>query len=821
VNITEFRQRVEEAVDERMDEMRRYLEDLNEAKEVQEENASRLADAIYELEVARAEAEEARTEAEEARSEAEEANRTKSQFLANMSHEIRTPLNAVIGMADMIATTNLEANQREYVHIIRSSARSLLELINDILDVSKIEAGKLELECIAFELRGVLEEVSDLFLEKVAESEIELIMNVDSAVPNWVMSDPLRLRQVMVNLTANAFKFTQQGEIEIKVEEIERSDGVSQLRFEVRDTGIGIPEKARKLLFESFTQADGSTTRKYGGTGLGLTISRNIVQLMGGQIHVESEEGQGSSFIFTVPFQLAADQTPTLLVPEIERLQGLKVLAVDDNAPSLHVIERILSTHGMAAATASSAEEALDLLQQAHTLGRPFDLVLMDWRLPAQDGIEAAAAIGSQYGQSAPPVVIMTAYGRKEEMRRAESVGVKGFLIKPIKPSVLATTMLKALGHGPAGNGAQQVETTDETALAGRRVLVVEDNAINQRVAVEVLHSMGLSTDVAGDGIEGVRKILENDYDAVLMDVQMPEMDGYEASRAIRKEHRLADLPIIAMTANAMRGDRERCLEAGMTDYVAKPIERQELFAALLRAMPPAPEQDASPQPAQEKPTSSQQAPPLAEPEKFADAPPPLDVESGLARLGGDMSLYLEIADEFLQQYANFFEEFPHLVEQRREEEAVRAIHSLKGSAGNLSAQGLYEAAKTIEERGGQGDWDGVLELLPGLKDVFATTKTCIQALNEAASRDTKAPCSGDADDPDAQSSEEALSLVAQLSTHLENFDPLEAGLTIQQLKTTLRPASQAYEMLLRLEGAVAAYDYDEAFALISQLERL
>ncbi|MFW5837119.1 MAG: response regulator [Desulfovibrionaceae bacterium] len=733
-----------------------------------------------------------------AKAVAEEANRHKSEFLANMSHEIRTPMNAIIGMSDLTLVTKLDRKQREYVSIIRSSARSLLALINDILDFSKIEAGRMELESVPFTLRDVLEEVSDMFLEKVAEKELELVVDLAPDAPRRVVSDPLRLRQVLVNLTANAFKFTERGEVAIRVRVLERRGGEAVLEFTVQDTGVGIQEEAQKKLFQAFTQADGSTTRKYGGTGLGLAICRRIVRLMGGEIRVESEPGRGSAFIFTLRAPVGPDTADHHLTLPSD-LRGMRVLAVDYNAASRLVMERILCSFGFRAGQAESAEEGLRLLEAARAEGDPVKLVVMDWRLPIMDGIEATEEVGRRWGEEAPRVIMLTAYGRESEMVRARRAGVDSFLIKPVKQSLLFDTIMEIFGRAPVGRRPALDEAV-EAGLQGMRVLLVEDNAVNRRVAMEILTSAGVEAACAVNGREAVERLRREACHVVLMDVQMPEMDGYAATRAIRTELGLADLPIIAMTAHAMQGDRQRCLEAGMNDYAPKPIDRKELFAALrrnARNFVPAPQ-------AQPDPAHSQQGP------GAAPAIPGLDTADGLKRLGGSVKLYLDIIRDFLAVNADFPEKLQAALDQGDAREAVRLAHSLKGAAGNIAAGELAERARELEAACVEGGAQAVGERLAAVVRLLGELEA---AMAEHLAGDPAADAAAPAAPP--RTAGELSEVLDSLERALADADPAVSADLVESLRAEKTGAGERGQELQKLLGSVkrqvSDYDFEAA----------
>jgi two-component system sensor histidine kinase/response regulator len=516
--------------------------------------------------------------------ELEKANEAKSAFLANMSHEIRTPMNAVLGLSHLALKTDPSPRQRDYLIKIKSSGQHLLGIINEILDFSKIEAGKLTVESVEFDLDKVLENVSNLIAEKAEEKGLELIFDIEpSVVATRLRGDPLRLGQVLINFCNNAVKFTEKGNVVIRAQVLETTEADQLIEFSVSDTGIGMTEAQMGRLFQAFEQADTSTTRKYGGTGLGLAISKRLAELMGGEVGVTSELGKGSKFWFTARLgKGTVAPRPSLLRSD---LHGRRVLVIDDNSQARTVLSSMLLNMAFVADEAASGEQGIEMVRQADQRGEPYEIIFVDWQMPSLDGIETSKCILALEGLSAPPrIVMVTAYGREDVLKQAEENGLENVLVKPVTSSTLFDTIVAVLHARQEPSSYVEIAPSFEIAQTrGTRVLLVEDNEINQEVAIGLLEDAAIKVDLAENGEIAVRMAGETRYDAVLMDMQMPVMDGIEATRVIRSDPRLQDLPIIAMTANAMASDREQCLKAGMNDHIGKPIDPDELFSVLLR----------------------------------------------------------------------------------------------------------------------------------------------------------------------------------------------------------------------------------------------
>lgn len=692
----------EEELVRAQDALRKYADDLKAAKDIQEENARKLAKAIEQL--------------EQAKEEAEKANNAKSEFLAVMSHEIRNPMNSIIGTCDLAMLTGLDRKQKEYLNIIRSSARSLLGLINDILDFSKIEAGKLDFESVPFSMREVIEEVADMFLELMSNKDLEMVVDIAPDVPRRVIADPLRLRQVLVNLTSNALKFTHKGEICISVRNRRIKADTADILFCVRDTGIGIVPANQSKLFDVFTQANGSTTRKYGGTGLGLAICKRIVGMMRGDIWVESEEGIGSLFYFTAKFKVdSMAMVPEAVVPD--KLRNLSVLIVEDNPSTLRVVQQLFISFGLRTETALNGKEGLERYKTA-VMAEPFDLIFIDVGLPDIDGISLAGQIKTSVDGTAPPIIISSTSGHEGEIQRAKQAGIESFLIKPVKAALLLETIMAIFGY--RASGPEEIETglMRPKEFAHAHILLVEDNPTNQRIASEILQLAGMSVEMAGNGLEAVAAVKQKAYDAVLMDVQMPEMDGIEATKIIRQE---SEVPIIAMTAHAMSDDRRKCLEAGMNDYILKPIDRKEIFAALrknIAGLAGEPETE-----------TGSQAPPRDPAAAATQGISGLRVQEGVNRIGGSLDTYLDILGDFCEDKRDFGQMFRSILAAGDYSKARVEAHALKGAAGNVAAVDLSSAAKALEEACRQENLTAIRNSLLQVEEKLAQVIDALQTL--------------------------------------------------------------------------------------------
>ena len=734
-----------------------------------------------------------------AKAKAEEATATKSMFLANMSHEIRTPMNAILNMTGLALEADLSPKPHQYVTVAHSSAKNLLGILNDILDFSKIEADKLELEAAPFSLREVLEEVTETFRSVVIQKHVELITHALPTVPDRFRGDALRFRQVLTNLISNAFKFTHKGEVLVKVDTIteegeERFGDEVLLGITVQDSGIGIPPEQQDRLFQSFTQADSSTTRKYGGTGLGLVISRRLARLMGGDLTVESTAGKGSTFFFTARLALEPQPatSPRIAPPEIAERP---VLIVEDTESSRELLETLLRGWSLPPVSVGTAEEGLALLERRNRIGGndPFGLVVLDWMLPGMNGLEAAARIRAQEETRALPIVLISAYAGKEEEARCAEIGVNVFLPKPITASSLFDAVVGA--QGARVHAVRRALNAPLEREFDARVLLAEDNEANQMVASEILSRLGVELDIAANGREAVDMVraAPSRYAAVLMDMQMPELDGLAATRELRANG--YELPIIAMTANAMKADLDACLAAGMVDHVTKPIDRRALVRTLRRWLP-------------ELQKTEKDVRESAAPTGNAQALEGIDVAGSLQRLGLEYDTFKRMLVRFADSQLSTFDALRSAVDAGDGAAAARHAHAIAGASGNLGADGLRAAAKALERAGNEGG-EALTPLLAELEGRAAVVFRSIDTL-----RNLPVPvATGSAR---RVMPREARAVLERLQAALGDFDVTAASGALADLDRVERPDTAGD--LARLRDHVDRYEYDEARALVTRL---